>query len=144
MPATIKAPDGAQLRPLLVLAHETARELGTRSHVVLGSGDPEFTYGATSTRSGELRLFWDDYAPVYAAQRALGKPGLFVMRHPEEPEWNMTFAAVGTMSVERLGEDGVRVFGLTLGFVEAFEAVNAFTLYPSDDLFPADDLVPLA
>jgi hypothetical protein len=144
VPATITAPDGAQLRPVLILAHETSRDLGTRAHTVLGSAVPEFTYSQPGTRTGELRLFWDSYAPVAAAQRALVKPGLFAMRNPEEPEWNMTFAAVGSMNVERLGQDGIRVFGLSVGFVEAFEAVNAFALYPSPDLYPSDDLYPAA
>jgi hypothetical protein len=140
--ATITTPGGAVIRPTLIIGHRSERAAGTRVHDILGAQVPEFTFNSPGTRAGQVSLFFPSYRAAAGASAALGLPGVYSMRDPDEPEWNMTLAVTDNIEVERVGEDGLRVFAVTFGYREASVPTNAFTLYPAPTLYPSDNLYP--
>ena len=90
MTTTIASHD-ASFVPTLVLGYQTAREVPTLTHTIIGRGDPDVTLKPAGTRSGSLELFFTSEADYLAASDVLARTSVLTLADTDYPALNMSF-----------------------------------------------------
>ena len=90
MTTTIASHD-VSFEPTLVLGYQTAREVPSLSHTIIGRGDPDVTLKPAGTRSGTLELFFTSEADYLAASDVLTRTSVLTLADTDYPSLGMSF-----------------------------------------------------
>lgn len=87
------------MTPRLVLdGYESVRSSGNLAHEVLGSNEPDITFGTASLRRGRLQLFFLTQTPAIACEVQHIQPGVFTLVDTDISSAGMTYVPVGEIT----------------------------------------------
>lgn len=98
---------GVMMTPAIVLdGYESDRTLGTRAHDVIGSSDPDVTYGAASLRRGTLRLVFTTQAAAVQCEVQHIQTGTFTLVDTDVSSVGMTYVPIERLTTRLDNQTG--------------------------------------
>ena len=94
--------------PNIIDGYSSTRPGGTVVHPIAGSSSPDVTLRPAGTRTGTLRLVFEDEAESAAAEAALCAPEIFTLTSTDRPTLPMSFVIPESGRIERELDDGTR------------------------------------
>ncbi|NYD65983.1 hypothetical protein [Agromyces atrinae] len=106
------------VEPILVVGYESTRAARAIVHEILDNTAPSVVLRAAASRSGKLRLIFDNEEDAYGAERAHAESGYWTLTDPDRPSLNMTYVVADGDIVRTLDPETRTIWVLEIPFVE--------------------------